>query len=152
MLVENYNLALLLSYYIIMHTDITLNCRKLDADHAEVLRLLNRLHEKIGLRSISQSDLDGFQSELAEYANSHFAFEESLMLECGYSHSAGHIAEHAEFRTRVSEIFKSNHGGDPRSKALDVVLALNSWIRNHITKEDRKLVAFLKQQQIDPCN
>ena len=77
----------------------------IDAQHKLLLRLTNGLQEAM-YEGRGREVLAKILDDLVNYTETHFTFEERLMLERGYSKLAEHHAEH--------EVLKGPGDGNPR--------------------------------------
>ena len=73
--------------------------------------------------------------ELVDYTLSHFAFEEELMEESGYSFGPAHKRVHDMFVRRVSEYRMRFEAGEDIAAELKGMLA--RWLFNHIRGDDK---------------
>jgi len=119
---------------------------EIDAQHEELFRRLDALVESIrGGRS--RDEVGSTLSFLREYARSHFAAEEALMAAQGYPGLADHRAEHETFAAElVSLDAERQRDGATASLVIRVNAQLTGWLRSHIYRTDRALVAFLQAQ------
>lgn len=119
---------------------------EIDAQHR---RLFELIHE---MRGWSGSDLEqpamiDILNALAEYAQTHFAVEESVMRMLQYPDTAAHIAEHKRFSDALEvfryRLMKEGHG-------IDLVTFIQSWLVEHIDRVDRAYVQYFLAKGIDP--
>ena len=72
--------------------------------------------------------------ELVDYTISHFAFEEALLQEAGYSKMKEHSKNHIEFSNKIFDYKdRSAKGEDVAQSLLDL---LHDWLFGHILNED----------------
>lgn len=127
-----------------MDSKYILGCEKVDAHHSVLIGLLEDLHTKLGTQNIYQADLTLAKNSLEKYAALHFAFEEQLMASANYVDLVQHKRQHDSFLPRIS-IMPDCADEDIRAQALDLVVALNSWLIRHIGTEDRRMIAWVKE-------
>ena len=112
--------------------DLNTGISLIDKQHHRIVEYINSLYD------ISQThDRDETArvlNELVDYTLSHFAFEESLMEEAGYSFINGHKKVHELFVKRVNLFKQRFETGEDISDELLVVL--RSWLINHIRSDD----------------
>jgi hemerythrin len=119
---------------------------EIDAQHRELFAILARLEEHSGERYTYDAARNAL-SKLTEYANVHFAIEESLMRMHGYPDLLAHIDEHQRLRKQLADF---------QQRLLDADIAtqlhkfIESWLANHIDITDRKYVPHLLASKIDP--
>ena len=96
----------------------------IDQQHQRIVALINQLGEakdREGLATVLE--------ELVDYTLSHFAFEEELMEESGYSFGPAHKRVHDMFVRRVSEYRMRFEAGEDITAELKGMLA--RWLFNH---------------------
>jgi len=119
---------------------------EIDAQHRQLFAMLARLEKHSGKGYTYEAARDVL-GQMANYANVHFAIEESLMRMHGYPDLLGHVAEHERFRKQLAEF---------QQRLLDADIAtqlhtfIASWLANHIDVTDRKYVPHLLTTPIDP--
>ena len=79
--------------------------------------------------------------ELTNFANIHFAVEESLMRLHGYPDLDAHIAEHRKFSAELAEIKKHSIRDDVSEEMTALV---RNWLVGHIGVVDRAYVPHLR--------
>ncbi len=84
--------------------------------------------------------------ELVDYTLSHFAFEESLMDDAGYSAAAIHKRTHDAFREKIQDYHNQHKSGEDVSDKLFQLL--NVWLMNHIAEDDASYVPTVKKNII----
>jgi len=122
---------------------LAVGLEKIDAQHQEIIRLINELAAKRG----------GGKAQLAaetlrflhDYLNSHFALETELMLRIGYPGIDRHRENHELFANHVVFFEIEKEFGMVTDQMLDDILAfLLDWFLHHIATEDRDLAAFAR--------
>jgi hemerythrin len=123
-----------------------LGIAEIDAQHRELFGILAELEKNSGKDYSYEAARDAL-SQLTNYANIHFAIEESLMRMHGYPDIAAHVAEHQALRKQLTEF---------QQRLLDADIAtqlhkfIDGWLTNHIDVTDRKYVPHLLTSRIDP--
>lgn len=112
----------------------------LDEQHQEIFQWLAELERA----AVDERTLFGVYAitRLKHYMREHFAAEEALMKAAGYPGLAAHIAEHAEFRTRLAEFQIKAIGEDVTPDTVDFLV---SWLTRHIAGIDMAYVPYLKR-------
>jgi hemerythrin-like metal-binding protein len=119
---------------------------EIDAQHRELFVILARLERHSGKGYTYEAARDVL-GQMANYANVHFAIEESLMRMHRYPDILAHIAEHQRLRQQLAEF---------QQRLLDADIAtqlhkfIESWLANHIDVTDRKYVPHFLTSKIDP--
>ena len=113
---------------------------EIDCQHAYFLRLV-RASSALG-ESSTTSKAHGLILEIVRYAQSHFAFEESMMKVYDYPNSVEHIEEHARILKSITTAMAS----DPVNIAK-FRLELLRWFSSHISLDDKQLAQFIRMNR-----
>lgn len=105
----------------------------IDGQHRRIVEMINHLH--ITQKSMERFAVGEVIDELVDYTLSHFAFEEELMEESGYSFGPAHKRVHDMFVRRVSEYRMRFEAGEDIAAELKGMLA--RWLFNHIRGDDK---------------
>ncbi len=125
---------------------LSLGIDKIDEQHKELVRLINRLHRAMKLKAGIRQAGD-ILDKLAEYTVYHFSFEEKLFDKHGYPQSDEHKEDHRKLLESVVNFqkdFKSGKAG----LTMELMLFLTNWLKNHIMKTDRQYVTFFKGKKL----
>lgn len=105
----------------------------LDDQHKVLVQLINMLY-KAKLKNEPPKSYMDLVDSLANYAISHFVYEEYQMERFGYPGFERHQPQHIEFISQVEQFLGEFKAG---RKTLDQLLEiLRGWLANHILKED----------------
>jgi hemerythrin len=126
--------------YIVWSDELATGINVIDGQHKRIVHYINQLTDA---RSLDAPDIvGGVLNELIDYTLSHFAFEESLMDEAGYSAATIHKRTHDAFREKI-ESYKQRHiAGEDVTEELHQLL--NVWLMNHIAEDDDSYVPSVK--------
>jgi len=119
---------------------------EIDAQHRQLFTILAKLEQHTGTRYTYEDARDAL-AQLTNYANVHFAIEESVMRMHRYPDIAAHIVEHQRLRKQLANF---------QQRLLDADIAvqlhkfIEGWLTNHIDVTDRKYVPHLLASKIDP--
>ena len=102
----------------------------IDQQHQRIVALINQLAEATG-----RDDQAAVLEELVDYTLSHFAFEEELLEESGYTFGPAHKRVHDMFVRRVGEYRMRFEAGEDITAELKGMLA--RWLFNHIRGDDK---------------
>ena len=102
----------------------------IDQQHQRIVALINQLAEATG-----RDDQAAVLEELVDYTLSHFAFEEELMEESGYTFGPAQKRVHDMFARRVGEYRMRFEAGEDITAELKGMLA--RWLFNHIRGDDK---------------
>ncbi len=112
----------------------------LDAQHKELIRLINRLHEA----DEQGGDLGPVLEHLDWYVRHHFTFEEQLMKAADYDKLAEHHAAHQEFEKWLKASRQALAAGmDVQELTRAIADFLKVWLAKHILVVDMHYKALL---------
>jgi len=115
---------------------------RIDADHRSLLETLNRLRAAVR-QGQGREEIQAVLLFLRDYAVSHFATEEGLMLQHGYPGAPAHLTAHADLVMQMSDLVADYRSGEAR--LTETLLAfLESWLVEHIQGMDRELGGYLR--------
>ena len=117
---------------------------EIDAQHAALIGLVNRLHQAMIQRQ-DRATLDTIIAELVEHTRGHFAYEEQLMSQTRYPEYAAHKADHDKLMQHIIDLAEQFRGGD-LLLSFAVMVDLKAWATIHIDKSDGPLGLFLSDQ------
>ncbi len=108
---------------------------EIDADHRTLLTLANDLYGAIGDEE-ERLILGSVLKAVCDFADSHFAREETLMAAVGYPGQAAHIAAHDRLRGRAAALARRYDGDGPSVDTKDCLDFLHHWVVDHICTAD----------------
>jgi hemerythrin len=120
--------------------DLNTHIQVIDNQHIRIVEYINMLDDISGTHDRTQ--VEKVLNELVDYTLSHFAFEESLMEDAGYSFINGHKRVHQLFVKRVGDFQQRFKIGEDIVDEL--LVTLKSWLINHIRSDDNDYVAIVK--------
>lgn len=86
--------------------------------------------------------------DCTKYTLSHFATEEELMDKIAYPAKKSHVAQHTEFKVRVSEAIGDYSRGN-KVKLEDLYSFVVEWLVQHVTKVDKALGLYAETHPAD---
>jgi hemerythrin-like metal-binding protein len=107
---------------------------RLDTQHKGLIGLINELHEAM-LEGRAKSAMSHIVDELVDYTAQHFAFEESMMLQRGYSGLAQHQEIHKKLTAQVYELRDKFRAGKI-TVTIETMHFLKNWLSGHILSAD----------------
>jgi len=114
----------------------------IDRDHAGLAALMYRIRQAIDAQDFSRTiDL---LLELQELEEAHYAGEEALMVEAGFSMHADHRAQHAQLIDTLRSINHTLLAENCRSTSPCIAAHLEEALR-HMHESDTKLWAHLER-------
>lgn len=127
--------------YIVWSDELATGINVIDSQHKRIVHYINQLTDA---KHLDAPELVGeVLNELIDYTLSHFAFEESLMDDAGYSAAAVHKRTHDAFREKIESYKKRHQAGEDVSEKLFQLL--NVWLMNHIAEDDGSYVPTVKE-------
>ncbi|MGB4598642.1 MAG: bacteriohemerythrin [Trichlorobacter sp.] len=116
--------------------ELILGFDQIDAHHQQLVNLLNKAHDSF-VQGVQPGTIDATLTELADYADYHFAVEEQLMRQQNYPDLAAHQQDHATFRSKVLEM-RHSCSKETLPAQLEITVFLLEWLVMHIKITDRK--------------
>jgi hemerythrin len=120
--------------------------KEIDDQHKRLIDLANLLNDQMGAGK-GRAVLDKVFNELVSYTQGHFATEERLMAQHGFSQSDRHKEEHRKLVATVADLKKKHDGGDNVLTA-QVMTFLRDWLTKHILNTDKTLGRELNQKGV----
>jgi hemerythrin len=117
------------------------NIKEVDDQHKRLIDLLNLLFDAMKMGKGKEA-LSLVLDELAQYTVYHFGTEERLFREYGYPEADIHKAEHDAFTKKVID-FQGSFNKGQTLITIDLLNFLTDWLKNHITKVDKRFGPFL---------
>jgi len=132
---------------IIWGENFATNIPSIDEQHKKFIEILNRLHESCGVGT-SQNAISALFTELKEYADIHFRFEEELLQKHGYSALDEQFEEHKKFNKELDKLQEKFLIGFGLTSNMDTSNFLGQWFSHHILEVDKKYTDFLREQGV----
>jgi hemerythrin len=114
-----------------------------DADHKQLVQLINQLHNAIVVGRDRQ-ELGEVLAELTDYTLRHFAAEEALMRQTDFPELSEHIFEHQQLRAAVTNFTRQITSGSLIT--LSVMQFMRDWFLDHVLKTDMRYSEHLRSQ------
>jgi len=125
----------------------SVNIKRYDDQHKELVGLINQLHEAMKVGKGREALGEIFQS-LAQYTIIHFQDEELWMKIHHYEGYDAHKKEHSVLTAKVNEMLESHKDGN-NIISQDVMSFLRNWLIFHIMDCDKKYGPFLNSKGIE---
>ncbi len=122
---------------IVWNKNLEVGNATIDSQHEKLVALINRVHASMTAKDKDEV-VGKVLSEMIEYTEYHFRFEEGLMNRAGYPLAPAHKIEHTKFVDKVRE-FQSKFKAGKAAVNVELMFFLSSWLRTHILEEDRKV-------------
>lgn len=127
--------------------EMSVGVKVLDEDHKTLIAMLNDLNDGIEANR-AKATLETVIEKLSNYTRFHFAREERMFAETGYSRGASHKAEHALLAKRVMNLQARFESGQSRELGMETMAFLKSWLTDHILGSDQMYGAHLNANGI----
>lgn len=117
----------------------------IDTEHQELFRLVNLFHD-LWLEKRDAQSIAILLNQLILYAETHFAHEETIMLEAGFPKLADHQKVHESMVVSIFSLRQSfeEHNGHLE---LDTVKFVKAWLIEHIVRNDYLFRDYLARQK-----
>ncbi len=117
---------------------------EIDNQHRQLIDYINKLDDarQSGNRAFIAEVIDG----LTDYTISHFAFEECLMEDAGYSFVKPHQSIHQAFIKRINTFKDRFKEGEDIAEEFQNLLKV--WLIQHIQRDDRAYVKAVKPKMV----
>lgn len=125
--------------------DMDIDHGPIDADHRNLVRLVNELHDATAAgrgREVVGRILD----ELVQYTADHLHKEEAAMAQAGFRQLDRHRIGHQAFIDQLRKLQDRYQQGSI-AVAAQLSSVLRDWLSLHIRRSDRELLTFLQQRE-----
>jgi hemerythrin len=118
---------------------------ELDRQHQKLVGFYNELHEVLLHGSIEEAAQmrEQILTNLVEYVDYHFNFEEQYLKEMGLSDFDSHCKTHRYFSAKIINLQQDILNGNLVFTS-SLIKLLRNWILDHILKDDREYAMHLK--------
>jgi hemerythrin-like metal-binding protein len=120
----------------------------LDNDHKRLAILINDLHDGL-MAGRDSKDLERIFDELVAYARVHFAQEERILDEAGYSGAAAHMQEHEQKIKLLLTLQARFQIAEESADYLAILDQLKEWLFMHMERSDKEFVSHLKATGVE---
>lgn len=123
-------------------SEYELGIQVIDNQHERIVDYINDVDE-LQSRNADRDQLEQVLYCLVDYTQSHFAFEEALLEQVGYSALTEHQATHQAFISQIALMHNDfKNGQDVADQLAEVLL---KWLLEHIRSDDRSYSATVKE-------
>jgi hemerythrin-like metal-binding protein len=117
----------------------------MDNEHKRLIDIINNLY--VAMRSgRSKEAIGSILDELIDYTKTHFAHEERLMQDAGYSGFDEQKRSHVALVSQIVEIQQKYRSGTALGQ--EVMTFLKDWLVNHIQGLDKKYGPVMNKKGI----
>lgn len=132
--------------HFIWSEEYSVNIKAIDEQHKGLIDLIEKLHTAM-LNRQSRAVMGDILSELVNYTNSHFAYEEELMEKYGYPGFHEHKKHHQQMRHKVLAL-QDDYGRGKIVVSMQVMDFLKDWLARHILGTDQLYKEFLNSEGV----
>ena len=122
--------------------ELSVGIDSIDEQHKKLVNMINALNDAM-LTNSSDELLGKIFTGLAAYTQKHFAYEENMFAEYGYTDSEEHKRQHNELIAQVVELKERFIENPQGTMSADLMLFLKRWLTNHIMRTDKDYAEFL---------
>ena len=108
-----------------------------DQEHEHLIEQINQLYNELHHHA-DTSTIEAILADLQADISEHFALEELLMHEAGFSEYEEHKEDHQHLLDQIHDMIFSFHE-DPDSGGEMLINKLSDWFSNHFTTFDARL-------------
>jgi hemerythrin len=134
--------------FIVWTSEMSVDVKMLDNDHKRLAILINDLHDGL-MTGRDGKALESVFEELVASTRIHFAHEEQLLDEAGYSGAAAHKREHGNKIVQILQLQARFHSAKESAGYLEILDQLKEWLFTHMEHSDKEFVAHLKATGVD---
>ncbi len=118
-------------------SDFSVEYPPIDEQHKKLVGLLNTLYEAMR-EGKGSKELGTILSELTDYTNYHFSYEEQIMEKFNYADRTKHKQIHKELIDQVLQ-YKEEFESGKALVSVKMLDFLKDWLSNHILQVDMQL-------------
>jgi hemerythrin len=122
--------------------DLDTGIEPIDVQHRQLVDYINDLD--VAAETGNRKAVAEVLELLIEYTLSHFAFEEQLLIDAGYTFAAAHKSMHGVFVKRVERYKDRFQAGEDIVAELQRML--KSWLVHHIKRDDKQYAVSLQSK------
>lgn len=122
----------------------------IDTQHQELFKRVSRFIRVVQSEGPWEERLEQVKETLVfmqHYVIIHFADEENLQKEIGYSELARHTKIHEDFKAEIQEFAQTvEREGFDEEKVQEFSAKVMTWLIMHVGREDQKIGEFLRSR------
>jgi hemerythrin len=107
---------------------------EVDYEHRQLIELINRMHEAFADGGAKQT-VSAFFGDLLKEISAHFALEERVMRDEGYTRFAPHKEDHERLLDELREIMDAFDRAE-EIDSFELALRLDAWFMRHFQTHD----------------
>lgn len=121
--------------------DLVIDGGPIDADHLQLVQLVNALHTATS-QGRGQEVVEDILTQLIRYTKEHLVREEQLMAHAHFPGLEKHKAGHARFSAELDAL-QHKYAQGSITVAAQLSTILRDWLSLHIRRSDKEIKAFL---------
>jgi len=131
---------------IIWDEELSVGVRKLDEQHKELIRMINKLIEAKNTKVDSETISDTL-TKMTKYTDYHFQTEEQYLIDYDYPEYSSQKKQHSEFKKKAVA-FCMDTMAYKETIPAEILSYLKDWLTHHILKSDMKYKSFLNDKGV----
>ncbi len=132
---------------IIWNEIFSVGVRKIDEQHKELIKMINKLIETKDT-NVDSEMISDILTKMTKYADYHFQAEEQYMIEYDYPDYSTHKEQHIEFKKKTVA-FCMDVMAYKETIPTEILSYLKSWLTNHILNSDMKYKSFFNEKGLN---
>ena len=117
--------------------EYSVGIQSMDDEHRQMIGLINEVYAELGGRRDSDS-IEQFLGEVHSAIASHFALEERIMRDSGYSEYLAHKDNHEDLLDQIGDMMDAFHE-DAATGFVVLEERLSTWFGEHFKSFDARL-------------
>jgi hemerythrin-like metal-binding protein len=130
-----------LQYVKWIHEKYSVNIKIIDEQHQVLVEIINEVY-RAKMDDSGKKAIADIIAKLIQYTKTHFAMEENLMKEYGFSYLEAHSSFHRVFESKVEQFF-NDFKSNEELLSDDILQFLRDWLLNHIMNTDKIYATYL---------
>lgn len=126
--------------------NLSVGIEELDADHQELIGVLNRLDLEVG-HAAGHDTISQILDEFISRVNTHFLREEKIMLREEYPEADHHAKVHRALADELQEFRTEFLAG--MEIGPEIPEFIKRWLISHIMESDKHLGGYLEGRRVD---
>ncbi len=128
---------------IIWDNSLSIGLEEIDNQHKRWVEIINKLYSAFQ-KGVALDNLYVIISELSEYTEYHFGFEEEYMKKTNYEETEAHKKTHTDFIEKLQK-FKEEYKEGRVDVAYNLMSYLRPWVKFHILKVDKPYAEIFRK-------
>jgi len=132
---------------IVWSKELSVGIESIDEQHKTLIELINSLNTAMANGEANMM-IGGILLKLTDYTQYHFAYEEDLFEQHGYTDSVQHKRQHQKLIDQISALKDEYESDITGSIGLEILQFLKTWLTKHIMKTDMEYSRFLIDKNV----